>query len=853
MRRKLDLAIRGVRVSALVRLYRIRLRDHGMQELLAGSGIAVGVALVFGVLVANTTATGSAREVLHAVNGSAQLQLAARSAEGFSKALADKAARLDGVQDSAFLLRVNATIAGPRGRRSIQLVGVTAGLIGFGGAATQNLGAGEAVLTGGIALPSSVGNAIGATPNSSATILAAGGAHRVTVRAVFSAGAIGTVAESGLAVALLPEAQRLAAEPGRVTEVLIRAHPGAEHQVEGELRRLAAGRVDVEPADNELRLLEQTAGPTSQSTQLFAGISLIVGFLLALNAVLLTVPERRRLIAEEIEQGASSAQMTAMLIFEALILGVGASIAGVALGDLLAHTFFARAPVYLEVAFPISEHQTVHLATIAIAVGCGVAAALVASLSPVFDMRGNKPTDAVLHTPGDPGQSIRPTTARRLGALSAAIIVVTTIGVLVDPDLTIAGGVALAAAAITLIPLAFITVTRVVKPISRRIAGSMFSVAIIEVEATATRAVALAGVAALAIYGSVAIQGARTDLIGSLDRATTEFFGTADLWITTGTNDLTTTTFTAGNVANLVARAPGVTSVRAYQGGLLDVGTRRLWIRARPPGDSAMLQSSQLVKGNLRQATERLRGSGWAAVSEGFAAERHLQVGDGFTLPTPAGQAPLRVAAITTNVGWPPGAITLNTGDYRRYWQTSNPAALEVNLARGVTPPAGKQAVQRALAYRPGLRVQTTAERVAQFEHNLRAGLRSLADISTLLLLMAALSLAAALSTAVWQRRDRLASLKAQGSDRWQLWRALILESAIVLTIGAADGALLGIYGHALANRWLRISTGFPAPFSVGALQILLALLLVAGIALAVMALPGYRAASVAPATSFDD
>ena len=71
--------IGGLTVSALVRMYRIRLRDHAMQELLAGSGIAVGVALVFGVLVANTSATGSAREVLNAVIGSAQLQLAARS------------------------------------------------------------------------------------------------------------------------------------------------------------------------------------------------------------------------------------------------------------------------------------------------------------------------------------------------------------------------------------------------------------------------------------------------------------------------------------------------------------------------------------------------------------------------------------------------------------------------------------------------------------------------------------------------------------------------------------------------------------------------------------------------------
>ena len=853
MTRRFDPLLKGMRASTLIRLYRIRLRDHGMQELLAGSGIAVGVALVFGVLVANTSATGSARDVLQAVNGSAQLQLAARSTEGFSEELAEKAGTLNGVQDAAYLLRVNAVIVGPNGRQSIQLVGVTAGLIGFGGAATQDLGAGETVLSGGIGLPSRVGRAIGAKTNGTVLLLAAGKARRVTVRAVLNSGAIGALSESGLAVALLPQAQALTGEPGRVTQVLIRARPGAENRVAGELRHLAAGRVDVEPANNELRLLNETAGPTSQSTRLFAGISLMVGFLLALNAVLLTVPERRRLIAEMISQGFDSKQMTLMLVFEALVLGLGASVVGVAFGELLARTLFAQAPVYLAVAFPISEHQAVHPSAVLIAVGCGVAAALAASLSPVFDLRAEKPIEEVSHTPGDPGQSIGAGTARRLGLLGGAIILATTIGIAADPSLTIFGGIALAVAAVALIPLAFITVTRLVKPISKRIAGSMLSIAVIELEATVTRSVALAGVAALAIYGSVAIQGARTNLISGLDTATTEFFDTADLWVTTGTNDLTTTTFSADHLTTLVAHAPGVTSVRAYQGGLLDVGKRRLWIRARPLNDPSMLQASQLLKGNLRQATERLRQSGWAAVSNGFAAERHLAVGDRFTLPTPAGPAPLRIAAITTNVGWPPGAITLNTTDYRRYWQTDNPTALEVNLAHGVTPLAGKRAVEQALASRPGLRVQTTAERVGQFEHNLREGLRSLADISTLLLLMAALSLAAALSTAVWERRGRLASLKTQGFDRWQLWRSLLLESGIVLAIGAADGALLGIYGHALANRWLRIATGFPAPFSVDGLQILLALLLVAGIALAVMALPGYRAASVPAATSFND
>jgi hypothetical protein len=73
-------------------MYRIRIRDHGMQELLAGGGIAVGVALVFGVLVANTSLTGSAKQAIGAVNGSAQLQLVAARPTGSVNSSATKQA-----------------------------------------------------------------------------------------------------------------------------------------------------------------------------------------------------------------------------------------------------------------------------------------------------------------------------------------------------------------------------------------------------------------------------------------------------------------------------------------------------------------------------------------------------------------------------------------------------------------------------------------------------------------------------------------------------------------------------------------------------------------------------------------
>ncbi len=152
----------GVRVSALLDLYRWRLKDHRVQELLAGMGIATGVALLFGVLVANTSIDSSASDLVHAVTGSARVALVARSSDGFDERLSTRIGHLRGVRVASPILREDAAIVGPTGRQPIQLLGVTASLVTLGSSATRNLGAGTSLLTGGVGLPASVAATIGA-------------------------------------------------------------------------------------------------------------------------------------------------------------------------------------------------------------------------------------------------------------------------------------------------------------------------------------------------------------------------------------------------------------------------------------------------------------------------------------------------------------------------------------------------------------------------------------------------------------------------------------------------------------------------------------------------------------------
>ena len=87
-----------------------------------------------------------------------------------------------------------------------------------------------------------------------------------------------------------------------------RGRPSSSRRSCGESR---AKRLDVAPADNELRLLDQAIKPNSQSTELFSAISVMVGFLLALNAMLLTMPERRRFVADLRMQGYDRRQVLA--------------------------------------------------------------------------------------------------------------------------------------------------------------------------------------------------------------------------------------------------------------------------------------------------------------------------------------------------------------------------------------------------------------------------------------------------------------------------------------------------------------------------------------------------------------
>jgi putative ABC transport system permease protein len=146
-----------------------------------------------------------------------------------------------------------------------------------------------------------------------------------------------------------------------------------------------------------------------------------------------------------------------------------------------------------------------------------------------------------------------------------------------------------------------------------------------------------------------------------------------------------------------------------------------------------------------------------------------------------------------------------------------------------------------------GLTVETAAHRERAQQAASRQGLGRLTQIALLVLTAGVLATATVMGAAVWQRRRRFARMKVQGYDRHTLWQALVCESALLIGAGCLIGACLGVYGQFLLGHALVSVTGFPVVLSTNALVAFVSFMLVTIAAAACIAIPGYRAACVAP------
>lgn len=834
-----------MKLRGILYLYRVRLRSRLAQELFALVGIAVGVALLFSSQVANTSLLGSVRQLTAGIVGQSRFQLVARDPRGFEERLLGEVARLGGVRAAVPVLEQRVNVIGPAGQRSVDLIGSDPRLARLGGPLLRHFTRAQLSALRAFALPRPIAQAIGAEMLQ--TVKLQVGEDVVPAFLGFELGeeSIGALVHSPIALAPLTYVQRLTGLAGRVTRIYVQPWPGRDREVRAGLERLAAGYLNVESADSDAVLFGNAAKPTSELTGLFSAISALVGFLFAFNAMLLTMPARRRQIADLRLDGYGPWTVTKILLVDALILGAVSSLVGLVLGEELTRNLFQAVPGYLSFAFLVGSQRIVTWQSVAIALAGGVLAGCIGVLTPLPDIFSRRPLAAVERRRMGLGR-VRWSVPVGVICLAASAAIVA-----LAPQMAVLGVVCLIAALLALLPGLIGVALDLVSRLTIDLRASAPSIAVSELRSRAGRArtAGVAAIGALAVFGSVAIQGTHANLQRGLDRLFGEVSSVADVWVVPpGVQNLLTTTPLQGRSASRLERLAGVRAVGLYRAGLLNYSGRRVWVLAPPATAAYPIPANQLLSGNLALATARIRAGGWAVLSQTIADERHLRIGQSFTLPAPL-PSTFRVAALTTNMGWSSGAIILNAGDYARAWKSAEPSAYDVTVEPGVSTAQVRREIQRALGPASGLIAETAQRHQERQQATSRQGLARLTQISMLMLISAILAMASAMGSMVWQRRARLAQLKLDGLSDGAVWRALLLESVLLLGVGCSAGAL-GLYGQLVMTRALVAVTGYPVIFSFGLLIALGSFALVLTVAVAIAAVPGYVAARVHPAVA---
>jgi putative ABC transport system permease protein len=834
-------------------VYQARMRERAVlvQEVVAVVGIAVGVALLFASQVASASLDGSVRALAGQVFGSTQFQLDSRNTEGFDAGLASRVERSPGVQTALPLLDQQATITGPSGSSSIDLFGLDARFTHFSGELLHRFTAKQIEHQQVLAVPAPIAMQVGAGPLQVVKLQVGARVTETLIGTTLGESDIGGLVNGQMVIAPLSYAQTLAGMPGRINRLYVRAAPGHEAQVRASLALLASREhLNLLPADFDVQLFSVASAPAQQAEGLFSALSAFVGFLFAFNAMLLTVPERRRLIEAMRRRGTTRTMTVQLLSFDALVIGVLAGGLGIGLGELLSTYLYHAQPGYLAFAFPVGAQRIVTWKTIALAAGTGMVAALVGVLAPVRTILA-RPLRSSVTTE----QPLRGWTSLQL-ILGVSCLAITTLPLI--PRLHLGLGrnytltiVSMCVALMCLLPFLYKRIVTALNLLEKRFGTSSTRLALIELgdPLTRIRSLAVAATGAIAVFGSVAMQGAQHNLQAGLDRSANEWNHVTDLWVSpAGTaNTLGTTPFPSSTDGRLTT-LPSVQAVSIYRGSFLTLGDRRLWIIAPPRAAPELMPRGQLVSGAPALVNARLHGHGWAVISEAIARELNLHVGSSFTLPSPL-PTRFRVAGLSTNGGWPPGDVIINADDYARAWGSSAASALQVALRPGVSPARGRREVKQALSSTPGLVVQTSGEREQQWETISRQGLTRLTQIATLVLIAAVLAMAGVISSMILQRRDQLAYIKRQGFTRGLLWRAVFIQSAILLCAGCSIGAAFGIYGQLVISHALATVTGFPIVIGPRTAVAFGSFGAVSAAALAIVAIPGYLAVRVRAST----
>jgi putative ABC transport system permease protein len=579
-------------------------------------------------------------------------------------------------------------------------------------------------------------------------------------------------------------------EPGKVSDFVVAAEPGVGQATL--VRRLDAVLPDGVEALTGAELIHETEqeiqGDDTESFQqvlmAFAVIALVVATFTIYNTFSILVAQRTRESALLRALGASRGQVLRSVTAEALVVGLLASAGGLAAGMGLAAGLTAVMDA-IGLTTPASS-PVLDATTVLAAFAVGTVVALLASLAPAVRASRVPPLAALRDVALD-----RSATSRRravAGLTLAGIGIVLTVVGATGEALGTTGLGALAAliGVVVLGPVAARPVAAVLgAPHAAR--SGMSGVlarqnAMRNPRRTAGAAAPLMiGVSVVSLFIVVA-----ASLKASISDAVDEQL-TSDLVILgEGSGGVST------DLAPAIAELPEVAVASPSGVALVRVNGENTLASTFDPATVEAVETLAMRQGALRDV-----GTDQVAISEDYAKDHGLAMGDPLTVEYPDGvteQPAVGAVFEADNLSEGGGGIRLPRDAYLPH--TSRPAdgGVQITLADGVALAAGEGAVQRVADRFGAPDVQTNDEVVGMIADEIDVILTIVYALLILAIVIALMGIANTLSLSIHERTRELGLLRAVGQTRGQTGAMVRSEAITVALFGTVGGLGLGVF-----------------------------------------------------------
>jgi putative ABC transport system permease protein len=649
---------------------------------------------------------------------------------------------------------------------------------------------------------------------------------------------------ASIAQVTLPVAQRITHKRGLFDQISVAAESGVSPEtLKSRIEAFVPPNVRVETAqesaDRGSEEVREGLGFLQTVLLVFGFVAVFVGAFIIFNTFSITVAQRVAEFGLLRTLGASRPQILVSVLFEAIAIGLVGALIGIAGGYVMAELLNA-----LLEAFGIDLPTTSLVMaerTVVVSLLVGVVVTAVSSMIPA--LRSTRvPPIAALH-------ASEQAPSRRRSAVVVGLSLLLGIGGLAMLLIGLFGS-AEAGTAAALMGAGTVAIVLGVSLFSPRLVPPLAAVAGWPLERlrrltgrlarensqrnpsrTAVTAAALMVGLALVTFVTVFAAGLKTSIASVIDE---NFAGGLLIQNTDGFSPIPNP---AANAARKVPGVESVATIRSVQAKLLPGGsTTQITAPTHDIGDALQVDWKQGGPAVLRSLADSE-----AVVSNSFASDHDLEMGDGFRLLSQTGARPTFrvVGEFDSKLGLLGSVLITQPVLARDFAQTQD----TIDFVQ--TAPGVDQSIVQARLTNLVETSFPTAEVLNQQElkENREEQVNQLVNLFNALLILAIVislfGIANTLALSIHERTRELGMLRAIGMSRRQVRTMVRYEAVITALIGAILGIVLGVIFAALLAQPLK-DEGFELSYPVGSLIVLLVLAALAGVLAAIP--PAFRA-----------